>query len=72
MTVDEKLILLKEIFEPEDMPKVVESALLKTLTWDSMARLSFIAMLDQNFNKKITARQIQSYTSIQDLLNVMD
>lgn len=72
MTVDEKLILLKEIFEPEDMPKVVENALLKTLTWDSMARLSFIAMLDQNFNKKITARQIQSYTSIQDLLNVMD
>ena len=40
--------------------------------WDSMASLAFIALLDEKFNKQISADQIKGFKTVSDVLKVME
>ena len=72
MTNEEKLQLLEEILElPEG--ELREDILLDDLEeWDSMARLSLIVLMEDEFGKKITRSEVMNYKTIQDILQTMN
>lgn len=39
--------------------------------WDSMIALSIIGMVDEEYNKEVTADQIRSSATIEDLYNII-
>ena len=39
--------------------------------YDSMAKLSLIVLMDDEFSKKLTGEQIREFKTVQDILNFM-
>lgn len=71
MNSKEKFTLLEEMMEL-DPDTLKEDTLLDDLAeWDSMAALSLIVLLDENFGKKLTAAQIKEFRTVKDLLTYM-
>ena len=72
MNIEKKLELIAEILDEdvEDLGPEMEMASLEN--WDSVAVLSFIAMMDEEFGKEMKGAEIKSFVTIQDALNVME
>ena len=71
MTIEKKLELLADILDVD----VEELSLEKELAefdWDSVAILSFIAMMDEEFNKEMKGAEIKKFVTVQDALNAME
>lgn len=71
MTVDEKLHLLEEMLELGQGTLTSEAVLADIRTWDSMAVLSLIALMDDRFSKSLTGNQIAGFVTVQHILDVM-
>lgn len=71
MELNDKLEALAEIFDCDAGELKPETAL-DTLAWDSMAMLSLIALVKAKFDKKLPGAEIRAFTTIQDILNVME
>jgi len=72
MTNKEKLGLLEEMLDIEEGSLNEEMDLSDISEWDSMASLAFIALLDEKFNKQISADQIKRFKTVSDVLKVME
>lgn len=72
MTNHEKILLLEEMLELDEGILNEDTALAGLEEWDSMAALSLIVLMDENFNKKLTGAQIREFKTIQDILDLMD
>lgn len=72
MTDKEKLAMLEEIFEMDEGTLKATDELDKLDCWDSMAALSLIVLVSDNFGKKLTGAMIQDFVTVQDVLNVME
>lgn len=72
MNDEKKLELLAEVLdlEPEDLDP--DMALGDLEEWDSVAALSFIAMMDDEFGKEVKSAQIKQLVTIRDAMNVME
>lgn len=72
MTKGGKLALLEEIFEMEtgELSEDIELASLRS--WDSMAKLSLIVLMDDEFSKKLSGEQIRSFNTVKDILDFME
>ncbi len=72
MTVKEKLEKLAEIMDLE-VEDISEDAVLADIDeWDSVAALSFIAMMDEEFGKAIKGAEIRQFVTIKDAMDVME
>lgn len=71
MTLEEKLELIADILDVE-ADELTPETKLEDLEWDSIAALSFIAMMDEEFHKEIKGAVIRQFVTIQDALNVME
>lgn len=71
MTLEEKMTVLEDILELDRDEFNEETVLEEIETWDSVAVLSFIAVMNDSFNKFPNADEIRSYITIGDLLNAM-
>lgn len=71
MTQAEKIGLLEEMFEAEAGTLKLETAL-DTLSWDSMAMLSLIALVNEKFGKKLAGSQLRGFKTIADIITVME
>ncbi len=72
MEKSKKLELIAEAleYEAEDL---AEDMLLEDIdTWDSVAVLSVISIMNDQFNKFPNATEIRAYKTIGDLLNAME
>ncbi|KEJ92154.1 acyl carrier protein [Synergistes jonesii] len=72
MEIKEKLALLEE--EVLDMAAgelKPETALEDIDTWDSMAALSLIVLMEDKFSKKLTRDNLRTFVTVQDILNFM-
>ena len=71
MDNQKKIEILAEILDVE--PEAInEKTNLKNMDeWDSLAILSFIVMMGDEFNKVVTGEEIKKMTTIADLLEVM-
>ena len=72
MTNDEKIALLEDMMELEQGELNEEIVLDELESWDSMAKLSLIVLMDDEFGKKLSGAQIRSFVTIKDILDFMD
>lgn len=71
MTEHEKLLEIADILEL-DVSELEPDMILESLeTWDSVAVLSFISIMNDKFNKFPNAREIWEYQTIGDLMKAM-
>ena len=71
MTQEEKLALLEDMLELDNGSLRPETALAEIEEYDSMAKLSLIVLMDDEFSKKLTGEQIREFKTIQDILDFM-
>lgn len=72
MEMKEKLELVADILE-EDVADLNQDTVLADLdNWDSVAALSIMAMIDEQFGKEIMASEIRKMRTLGELLAVME
>lgn len=71
MELKEKLALLEETLDTEEGALTPETTLDDVAEWDSIAALSLIAMLDDNFERTISGEQIKALKTVGDILEYM-
>lgn len=71
MTQEEKIALLEDMLELESGVLTPETELSSIDEYDSMAKLSLIVLMDDEFSKKLTGEQIREFKTVQDILNFM-
>lgn len=72
MTTQEKLAMLEEIMELESGSLNAGTKLEDLEEWNSMAALALIALMDEEFNKILTGKQIKEFKTVQEILDVME
>lgn len=72
MELKEKMALIEEVLDVEEGSLSPETALSDVDEWDSIAALSLIVMLDENFDKTISGAQIRALESVKDILAYME
>ena len=73
MGLDEKMVLIAELLEVEVTEINTDTELGAMEYWDSMAALSLIVLLEDNFNRTdVTSDKIKSLNTIQDVLSLME
>lgn len=72
MTMEKKLELIAEILDMEIGDLTPETKLADLDDWDSVAALSFIAMMDEEFGKEVKGATIKEFVTIQDAMNIME
>ena len=71
MTQEEKIAMLEDLLELDGGSLKPEMELKDIAEYDSMAKLSLIVMMDEECGKKLTGEDIQSFNTVQDILNFM-
>lgn len=66
-----KIKLLEEMLEMDEGDLKKDMLLTDIENWDSMAKISLIALMDETFNKKLTGIQIKEFNTVADILNEM-
>ena len=72
MTQVEKITLLAEVLDCEAENLAPDTILADIEEWDSVAILSFIAMMDEEFDKSIKGSEIRQFVTVSDALKVME
>ena len=72
MTQEKKLALLEDMMELEPGSLTPETELEELEEWDSIALLSFIALMDEEFGKTVTGGSLREMKTVSDLLAVME
>ena len=72
MSREEKLEIIADILEVEAAELEEDMVLEDFETWDSVAVLSVIAMMDEKFGKYPHASEIRQYIRVIDLMNNME
>ena len=67
----EKIALIEEMLDVEEGSLNAETRLDDIENWDSMAVISLIALVDEHFNKPLSASQIRKFKTIQYILDYM-
>lgn len=71
MTQEEKIALLEDMLELDGGTLKPETELASIDEYDSMAKLSLIVLIDDEFGKKLTGEQIREFNTVQDILDFM-
>jgi acyl carrier protein len=69
MSRDELRVKLAEVLE-NDEPLNDDMGLDDLDNWDSVAMVTYIALIDENFHKQVSARQIRDCNTVGDLLSL--
>lgn len=72
MELKEKIALIEEVLDVEEGSLTPETLLSDVDEWDSIAALSLIVMLDENFEKTVSGAQIKAMESVKDILAYME
>ena len=72
MDLKKKFALLEEVMDLEEGTLTAETLLDDLAEWDSMSKLSFIVMMEDEFGKKVNAEQVRNFKTVQDMLDCMN
>ena len=72
MTVEEKLSMLEEMLEMDEGTLKPEMTMDDLENWDSVTALSLIVLLDENFSKSISGKEIKALKTVDDILKYME
>lgn len=71
MTEQEKITLIEETLELDEGTLSADTVLSDVEEYDSMAKLSLIVMMDDEFGVKLTGETIKGFKTVADILNLM-
>ncbi len=71
MEQKEKLMKLEEVMDLDENVLEPETVLSEVEDWDSIAHLSLIILLDEEYGRKISGKEIRALKTVQDILNLM-
>ncbi len=71
MTEQEKIALIEETLELDEGTLTAETVLADVEEYDSMAKLSLIVMMDDEFGVKLTGDTIKSFVTVGDIIKMM-
>lgn len=71
MKQEEKIALLEDMLELDGGSLMPETVLAEIDEYDSMAKLSLIVLMDDEFGKKLTGEQIREFKTVQNILDFM-
>lgn len=71
MENQKKLEQLADMFEIEVSGLTPETKLEELDEWDSLAKLSLIVLMDDEYGKKLTGDEIKQFVTIGDIMNYM-
>lgn len=72
MELKEKLALIEEALDTQEGALAPETVLDEMESWDSIAALSLIAMMDDNFGKTLSGSEIKALKTVGDILAHME
>ena len=72
MNEQEKLALLEETLELDEGALTADTVLADVDEYDSMAKLSLIVMMDDEFGVKLTGDVIKGFETVGDILKLME
>lgn len=72
MTQEDKIAMLEEMLELDGGVLEPATELTSIDEYDSMAKLSLIVLMDDEFGKKLTGEKIRLFKTVQDILDFMD
>lgn len=72
MTNEKKIELLAEIMDVEPEKLTPETELESLEEWDSIALISFIAMMDDEFEKIVKGSEIKEKKTVAELMAIME
>lgn len=72
MKQEEKIAMLEDMLELDGGTLNPEMELSGIDEYDSMAKLSLIVLMDDEFGKKLTGEQIRLFKTVQDILDFMN
>lgn len=72
MTEKEKIALLEETLELDEDTLSADTVLADVDEYDSMAKLSLIVMMDDEFGVKLTGDVIKGFETVGDILKLME
>lgn len=71
MSNREKIAMLEDIWELDEGALTPETMLSDVEEYDSMAKLSLIVLMDDEFEVKLTGEDIKNFQSVSDILKMM-
>ena len=72
MDLQQKLAALEEIMDMEEGALKADMVLEDIEEWDSLAALSYVVFMGDEFSKKMSGAQIRAFKTIQDILDTME
>lgn len=72
MTQNEKITLLEDMLDMSPSSLTPEMELSSIEEFDSMAKLSLIVLVDDEFGKKLTGEIIRTFKTVKDILDFME
>lgn len=72
MNLQEKLAALEDIMELEAGALAPEMELEGIEEWDSLASLSYVVLMGDEFGKTVRGAQIRNFKTVQDILDTME
>ena len=72
MTDREKIAMLEETWELDEGTLTADTVLADVDEYDSMAKLSLIVLLDDEFDVKLTGDKVKSFKTVGDILKMME
>ena len=71
MTENEKIAMLEDMLELDEGTLTAETALEDIDEYDSMAKLSLIVLMEDEFGVKLSSDMIKSFQTVGDILKLM-
>ncbi len=72
MSEQEKIAMLEETLELDEGTLTADTVLADVEEYDSMAKLSLIVMMDDEFGIKLNGDVIKSFETVGDILKLME
>ncbi len=72
MTNAEKIALLEEVMELEEGTLQQDDVLEEYDEWDSVTILGIISLIDEEFGKTVTGKEVRDIKTVSGLLNMME
>ena len=71
MTQEEKIALLEDMLELDSNSLNPDTELASIEVYDSMAKLSLIVLMDEEFGKRLSGEQILKFRNVGDIIEFM-
>ena len=72
MTNEEKIAMLEDMLELDGGTLKPETELNSIEEYDSMAKLSLIVLMDDEFGKKLSGEKIREFKTVQNIIDFME